>query len=260
MVDVVLFGISQRCGSTLVQRVINLRDDTLMWGENGRMLVHFDQAYRFARKFCQVGAQDRENYFRKDRDHSVFIANMNPPWEDVEPTLLENFKNIFDRIYDKQRYGVERIGFKEVLHPRPAIQLLKQLYPDVELVFIVRNPIDCWRSVHSWKLHKVENWSANWCKNLSEIIDLEDESLFIWYEDLIVNRVGVDKLAEFAGVEEADVLELMDAGRVGATPDRDKNTARSEDIDQILRIIDEKLDGELRDRVHHYLKIAGHGG
>lgn len=259
MVDVAIFGISQRCGSTLVQRALNLRDDTLVWGENGRLLEHFDNAYNYMRGFCYAGDADRERYFGESRDHSVFIANMNPPWIDVDPVLRRNFKNIFDEIYDKTRYGVETIGFKEVLHSRSAIELLRVLYPDVRLMFIARNPIDCWRSVHSWNLHNVKSWTESWCKNLIEIKELENDSLFLWYEDMIINRQDIDKLAEFANVDEEQILNLIDAGRVGDTPAAKKEAADSKDIAIIERILDEKLDGSIKTMVANYMAMAGYG-
>ncbi len=256
MVDLAIFGVSMRCGSTLVQRVFNLNPGTLVWGENGRMLMRYLSMRTEAEKFCQAGMQERIEYFSKGRFSDVFTANINPDWEQVRAAMDLGLKVTLSAIYSRGPYG--RVGFKEVGHYIRGIDLLESLFPEIKIYFCGRNPLDTWLSLRGWDDQDLSQWLEGWLVRIDSYLSFAHCAGFFWYEDLLYRPDGLRPLAEAAGVQQVRVQELVELGRVGGTSESVKREVPRDELEFIRNRILAMRAGPHRDQILEVSRLAGH--
>ncbi|SDY98871.1 sulfotransferase family protein [Tindallia californiensis] len=185
-----VFAATWRTGSTLVQRVINASEEVFIWGEPSFL----SDLYRMTNKL--EGYLDKVNFnqdvaIRKKVGGWIPVVSPSPSKarDAVKAFLLELYSD-----ETKEKFGVERWGFKEVRNDAiNNILLLKKVFPESKFIFLIRDPYDVYSSLKGKKFHK--NFSSPfepikvWEKNVREYLatkkDINRSCILIKYEDFI---------------------------------------------------------------------------
>ena len=142
---------THRSGTTLLQRIVNSSEDTLIWGEHGGFLSQVAEAYF-------LNLEDKTILFNIPKQNKPFEtpqakvkklknSKLWPAWcnwysqqeiPDIFRSFLENF---FCPSHVEKNVSW---GFKEIRYGQGCrtLEMLADLYPDAKFVFITRNPID----------------------------------------------------------------------------------------------------------------------
>lgn len=212
MVDIVIFGATQRCGSTLVQRVFNQNLGTMIWGENGRVLTMLSRAAKMAATFSEDSPVSDEEYMYGKRPDDVFIANLNPPPDVVANAFVEAVRTLFGTMYDRR--GIQRVGFKEVSHGRPELSLLRKSFPDCQTIFLARDPYDTWESIRLFIPQKsLQSFIDEWIYHVPIYGQQEN---FFWYHEIISNIEQQQRLCDLANIS-LDQLKDSLGRKVGSS-------------------------------------------
>lgn len=97
-------------------------------------------------------------YFIRERSAGLseeWVANLYPPAASFRAAHLAYLETLFAQ--PAQRLGRKQWGLKEVRFGADQVRYLRWLYPQAKFIFIVRNPLDAYRSYRS-RL----NWFARW--------------------------------------------------------------------------------------------------
>ena len=208
-----------RCGSTLLQKILNSVDNVAIYGEHGGFLKQIAAAY-----FLNFEDEMIEKYIMSQnaagRDPlSVFEILKNPQlwsaWTNWynRHTVKDNFRDFIESFFNpvslKQKV---HWGFKEIRYGLDdrVPEMLADLYPDGRFVFIVRHPVDVIASkisarasdgietdAHTWV---AQNTSfLHFCKENSE------KSKIVHYEKLISsNSKELSQLFHWLGFSLSD--------------------------------------------------------
>ncbi len=220
-----------RCGSTLLQRLVSSDPSTLIWGEPfgdwapvprmASMLTAFEPDSRHLEYSI-------EHFSGSLTDQ--FIANLNPG---VAQLKLAHRRFIDDLLARNARErGFAGWGAKWVrLNGRHAVYL-KWLYPGARFVFIVRDPMDAYRSYKGrgpWfsvrpiqLLSNVWRFAAHWDQAAASFLAHRDEldAMLVRYEDLISRPEIVDELEAHLELRlDRDVLGTK-VGQTETKPER----------------------------------------
>lgn len=204
MPDIAIFAVTNRTGSTLLQRIFNANPDTMVWGENGRALTGFASIQEGTLHFSRAQANVRQIYFGEKRPMDVDISCMTPAEPVVNQASLGAVRAYFNILYPKT--AGKRIGFKEVSHPPNAVDLFQAAFPEAMVVFLARHPVSAWRSLPpTWKV-SLDEFIASWKLNVKGYA--ERGNLF-WFEDLISDRITQDVIADLAKVTRKSLEEVL---------------------------------------------------
>lgn len=164
---VVLLG-PGRCGSTLLQRILNTSDKLAIWGEHSGFLRGFASAWG---SLMDKGPIHRRHWDRPSANHLV----LNPLTDYATPI---NWANPFSKegVEDTLREAVLRMlasevdtenvhwGFKEIRYSKsePFMPMWQKLFPGTIFVFVVRNPMSVMQSMLiDWWVKKDQNISPD---------------------------------------------------------------------------------------------------
>lgn len=139
---VVIAG-SGRCGSTLLQSILNTNPDFLIWGEHNGFLRRVAAAYYEAKheRFpgqSGLGAAERIKKLRNARRW--------PAWDNLcgEDEFLERFRAFIRSFFVDPTGQATRWGFKEIRYARSskdqALRLMFDCFPETRLIVLVREP------------------------------------------------------------------------------------------------------------------------
>lgn len=220
---VVMLG-SGRCGSTLLQRILNTSPEITIWGEHGGFLKGVANAYATLVKSEFVKNNLQNSY----KLHRQLVGEFNDSGKSINwanPFNQEQIKNSFrSLLLEMFTSGLnpDRVhwGFKEILYGDQdrVVDMWDELFPDTLYIFSVREPYSVIKSMLiAWHRHKVAgadwaglepiavNCAQRWASTNGGIIQwarrLENRSLLIRYEDLIREKEEpVERLFEFIGV------------------------------------------------------------
>lgn len=217
---VFIFSAGWRSGSTLLQRLLISSGEVLLWGE-----PLGDAAFlpRMGYSLQKVSAQWPPDSFLSSKDFKTlskdWIANLAPEISYLRSAHRSFFYEWLGRPA-LEKYGFNRWGFKEVRLSIDHARYLKWLFPKSTFIFIVRNPIDAFRS---WKGNK---WRSVWpgyysysaiafarhwrylVKGYIEGFNSVD-GIIVRFEDLISGKVDPAKISTHSGLKTLDhsVLE-----------------------------------------------------
>ena len=190
-----------RCGSTLLQKILNSVENAMIYGEHGGFLKQVAAAY-----FLNLEDKMIEKYIMSQNvegkdPHSVFEALKNPQlwsawtnWYNHE-TVKDNFRDFIESFFNpcslKQKV---HWGFKEIrygLNDRVP-EMLADLYPDGRFVFIVRHPVDVIASKISARASEgIEADARTWVAQNTSFLNFGSENSarrkIVYYEDLVSN-------------------------------------------------------------------------
>jgi hypothetical protein len=139
-----------RTGSTLLQRLMLSTKEVLMWGEHGGVVVfHLRTILSRLKGWLSwegAGTFQRQRFLKLGSlGYHSWLSNMNPDLslfkaackQFLEHTLAEPAREL----------GYPRWGFKEILYGRDDALFLQEVFPDASFLLLVRNPIDCLKSI-----------------------------------------------------------------------------------------------------------------
>ncbi len=134
---------SGRCGSTLLQSILNTNPDFLIWGEHNGFLRQVAAAYFEA---AHPRFPDREPLGETKRVNRLRDARRWPAWDNLrdEAGFRESFRNFVRSFFADPTNQASRWGFKEIRYPRDSEdrtwQFLFDCFPEARLVVSVREP------------------------------------------------------------------------------------------------------------------------
>lgn len=191
-----VLGAGQRCGSTLIQRLLCSHPRVLIWGEHGGQLQPVLAALerlRFWRDHDAITARDE----LAASGYQGFIANLTPERSWIDDACRAFIETLFAK--PALELGRPIWGFKEVRYGLSDVRLLQELFPRLRVIQIVRDPRDVLRSLDDWEGHPgwtrrdTEEALRYWLKVAASFIgsgaqpDLCRLILTVRYEDLIAD-------------------------------------------------------------------------
>ena len=142
-----------RCGSTLLQRILNTSENITIWGEHEGFLSKLAESYYLLTK--SEGME--KNFYSQNIDPAIVIGSL------TDYQACPNWINSFDRKFIKDTYRsmIVRLlnnkldtrkniwGFKEIRYTRQdsTLDMWLELFPLSSLIFSIRNPFDVVRSM-----------------------------------------------------------------------------------------------------------------
>ncbi len=197
---VFLFAATHRTGSTLLQRIVNASGEIFLWGE-----PHFvpDAAALYRRLIRNSGKSLQDARKVKRIGVGEWIPTVYPSERSVSVAFRALFLDLYTRDLANTKY--KRWGFKDVA-PRAgfASRVLFELFPGARFVFLIRHPLNMYRSVKGMPFFKnfkdpyrpVDIWNDN-CEDFMEILG-EDSlpAMLIRYEDLVAGGDKADQTIE----------------------------------------------------------------
>lgn len=189
---VFIFASGNRCGSTLLQRLLNSNPDVLVWGEHGGALQSVLEGSERFGDWAYDHREHSETFFRSGPDH--FIPNMSPSPERIRAAARTYVEEVFA---DSALAAGRHIwGFKEVRYRLPVALLLQELFPEARFIHLTRRIEDCFLSMKRWELSG--EWKRSWTI----------ESLNNW---ALINRGFLDQgheLSQLISVRYEDMTSL----------------------------------------------------
>lgn len=139
---VVIAG-SGRCGSTLLQSILNTNPDFLIWGEHNGFLSQIAAAYYDA---AHPRFPDKSRLDGADRVKRLRDARRWPAWDNLsgETEFLERFRAFMRSFFADPTGRATRWGFKEIRYALEdddrALRLIFDCFPETRLIILVREP------------------------------------------------------------------------------------------------------------------------
>ena len=203
----------QRCGSTLIQRLLNSHSNVLIWGEQLGHLNNFLPEYNRLRAWCDQYASHRDMYVTKGYDH--FLANMMPSGEQLDDVVVAYLTTLFG--ISAAQLGKSIWGFKEVRYDANVAISLQNCFPHARFIHLTRHIVDCFISLKRWELDGTGSWNREWTifalkhwVRISASFRVDNARflhlLQVRYEDLVADpHTFLRTLAEFLGLAVADL-------------------------------------------------------
>ena len=191
-----------RCGSTLLQKILNSVENVMIYGEHGGFLKQIAAAY-----FLNLEDKMIEKYIMSQNasgndPSSVFEILKNPQlwsaWTNwynrhsVKGNFRDFIESFFNPVSLKQKV---HWGFKEIRYGLDdrVPEMLADLYPNGRFVFIVRHPVDVIASKISARASEgIEADARTWVAQNTYFLDFyrenRERSRIVYYEELISNN------------------------------------------------------------------------
>jgi hypothetical protein len=192
---VIVTSPTTRCGTTLVQRLLNSSKDAFIYGEEigHEIQLLANWLGRMVRFTDLSGAALNADFQRAlSGDQSSWRPGLTPPPEVLLKAWGETFYQLPAHLAEYSRsVGRTAWGFKYPGLAPDMIEQLLVLMPRAKIVYIFRNAADALRSAKARKFvrssEEVAQFCALWATNLRGMASLSEEQriLFLKYEDLI---------------------------------------------------------------------------
>lgn len=201
----------QRCGSTLLQRLLNSHPEILIWGEQNGLLNGIQAEHERLQSWSHVTQRQRDRY--QEGGYDTWTANMAPPQEAVQAAARAYVETLFGE--SARRLGKTRWGFKEVRYGVDVAQFLVLLFPEARVVHLTRDVVDCFISLKHWENEPLMGWGREqtlqaldyWQSVNAGFLALNFSPswyLRLRYEDLLGDRERVlTELCRFLDVDQA---------------------------------------------------------
>lgn len=162
-----------RSGSTLLQRYLNCSQDLVVWGEHGGFIRSLAAGYNVLLEDTRDLLFDE---FEAARHAPFLIGSGIPVGVDIEWTnsftredFREAHRNLIVDLLTVDVPPAKRWGFKEIRYGATEITFLRELLPECQFVFIVRNPVEALASmIASWSSDKKLWYESQWSEGESE--------------------------------------------------------------------------------------------
>ena len=208
-----ILAAGQRCGSTLIQRLLSSHPKVLIWGEHaGQLRELLAVSERLGTWTAGLGELGRLGYARSG--YQSFMANMTPEAAHIDDAVRAFLQALFGD--PAESVGRPVWGFKEVRYGLAEAAAIQRLFPGCRVVHIVRDPRDILRSLEVWERGDwsrsdtevaVRDWTRVGASFWSASAEAPPWVLRVRYEDLISDPMGwCARLAEHCGLE-PDLLD-----------------------------------------------------
>jgi hypothetical protein len=250
-----------RCGSTLLQKILNSVDNVTIYGEHGGFLRHIAEAY-----FLNLEDKKIEKYIINqnvagEHPDAVIERLKNPQqwsawtnWYNRE-TVKRSFRDFTESFFNPiPLRGKVHWGFKEIRYGLSdrVLEMLANLYPNGRFIFVVRNPVDVVASKISARMSDgIEADAHSWVEqnsNFLEFYRLNNECSRIFrYEDLI-NDSGpqLDKLFDWLRIsladKQIDIIEITRPSYHGRPRPVRLTDSQIDEINKITKGLRKELD------------------
>ncbi len=220
----------QRCGSTLIQRLLCSHPQVRIWGEHAGqlrpLLAIAQRLQRWTESSGMAGRQELDAH-----GYQGFIANLMPEQRAVDAACVAFVEALFA---DPARGEGRPIwGFKEVHYRLGDVVMLRRLFPGLRVIALVRDPrevlrsLDEWERLGGWTRTRTEQSLRLWADVAWSFLPVgEDPALRhfvlpVRYEDLVAYHPGwIGAIAEHCGLDAAQLDEAVFAERVHTTGSR----------------------------------------
>jgi len=134
---------SGRCGSTLLQSILNTNSDFLIWGEHNGFLREVAEAYYQA---VHSRFPDRERLGESGRVNRLRAGRRWPAWDNLcgAAEFRERFQTFVRSFFASPESRASRWGFKEIRYSRDSgdrtFPFLFDCFPEARLVVLIREP------------------------------------------------------------------------------------------------------------------------
>ena len=208
---ILVLASGQRCGSTLVQRLLSSHPEVLVWGENGG---HLGDVLRESRALqlwdWGVSRPARDVY--EEEGHQSWMANLLPPPETVADAARAYLDTLFAA--PAAARGRPRWGLKEVRFGLEDAEGIRELHPETRVVHLTRDPrkvlvsLAAWEEQQGWwrrsfTLRALDRWRE---VNASFLDHREDSDWVLSrrLEDIVADPDRfTDEVAPFFGLDPA---------------------------------------------------------
>lgn len=211
-----VLGAGQRCGSTLVQRLLCSHPRVRIWGEHVGQLRQVLTAGQRLRLWTETSGMAGRNELAAN-GYQGFIANLTPERSDIDRACVSFIETLFAK--PAREAGRPVWGFKEVRYGLPDVLLLRELFPHLRVVVVVRDPrdvlcsLDEWERSGGWSRVDTERSLRQWLNVAGSFVatgtgpHLRGFVLPVRYEDLVhFSQWWTNAVAEHCNLE-ADLLD-----------------------------------------------------
>ncbi|GIH25813.1 hypothetical protein Aph01nite_41230 [Acrocarpospora phusangensis] len=220
-----ILGAGQRCGSTLIQRLLTSHPGVMVWGEHGGQLGRILEAVDGMLSWSdELGVQGRAEFSQSS--YQGWMANLTP---DNELTLRA-LRLFVDTLYAEPAARLDRPiwGLKEVSLTLTDARRLHVIYPDLAVILIIRNPRDVLRSLDEWERITEGRWTralteqavVSWQRLAADFVAPPEAGppvLRLRYEDVVADPTNAaDLIARHTGLDVAAFDPGVFAKRVRA--------------------------------------------
>ncbi len=220
-ISLIILAANHRAGSTLLQRICNAREKTLIWGEHKAMLKHFAAIFAAAAHFSIAGASEREKFFAQNENPNLWIASMCPELEYAQRAVVESARALLRAFYDQYRENHDIFGFKEVQYDRCDLELLRRCYPGAKVLLLVRHPLNTWKSTPRGWYPSLEYWIEKWNSRAAYFRDFaaaDPNCLLLRHEDVVAKDAEtLEVIGETAKVARRQINRVL-ARKIRGTP------------------------------------------
>ena len=206
----------QRCGSTLVQRLLCSHPRVRVWGEHAGALRQVLTAAQRLRLWSDsrgmAGRRELES-----AGYNGFIANLTPQRSQIDKACVDFIETLFAA--PARDEGRPVWGFKEVRYGLPDVLMLRDLFPRLRVVLVVRDPrdvlrsLDEWETLGGWNRVNTEESLRNWHQVAGSFVGSDTDPhlrsfiLRVRYEDLVhFSQAWITAIADHCGLD-ADLLD-----------------------------------------------------
>jgi hypothetical protein len=208
-----------RCGSTLLQKILNSVDNAMIYGEHGGFLKQIAAAYflnledKMIEKYIMsqnVAAKEPISVFETLKNPQLWSAWTN--WYNQE-TVRNNFRDFIESFFNPISLEQKvHWGFKEIRYGLDdrVPEMLADLYQGGRFVFIVRHPVDVVASKISARASDgIEADAHTWVAQNSHFLHFcrenRERSRIVCYEELIGNDMNqLSQLFDWLGFSLSD--------------------------------------------------------
>jgi hypothetical protein len=204
---VVILASGLRCGSTLLQRWLSSGPALHIWGEPGPALGHVCAFSRDLRQRSERFGPEAWAEYRQPAGIG-FIANLLPDGEAQAAAAIALLDALFGTT--ARALGRERWGFKEVRYGRDTARWLHDLYPDIRVIHLTRNPVDVAASLLEWE-QEFDKWtrvdtieSLRWWADVnSSMLDCSQATWILQctYESVVQDRDVRNLIVRHCGLD-----------------------------------------------------------
>jgi hypothetical protein len=188
-----------RCGSTLVQKILNSVEEVMIYGEHGGFLRQIAEAYFLNLEDKKIAKYILSQNVVGEEATSVTERLKNPQgwsaWTNWynRATVKKNFREFIESFFNPIPLGRKRHwGFKEIRYgiDDRVLEMLADLYPQGRFIFVVRNPVDVVASKISARMSAgIEADAHSWAEQNGHFLGFyrlnKKISRIVRYEDLI---------------------------------------------------------------------------
>lgn len=240
-----------RCGSTLLQRLLNCHPRCFIFGEHDGAFGHLDHFIRSMQRFSEVSSKNADLILNK-KQMGQYTAWATPRFD--EKCLVNEIGVMIEKFYTRKipPGGDFAWGFKEIRYRQREIEFLESLFPAGRFIFVTRDFRSYFLSViRSFLEYKNPN-EGDVEKIVREYIDFME-----YIKHFKESRLGVTLIVSYQDIT-SDLIATTDAvfELLGIGPgDASAIWAESKlHLDYVLR--DWRLEAELETKKYDLMRVA----